>query len=294
MIEDPAAIATQRRAELEPRRGGELARPDARRAGPVAVYDTVTEGMTGWQFLRTWRWFGFISAAVLFAITCGFLANWQFDRGQQASADNAIVSANFEASPVAIDKALPTLDSYDASQNWLRVSATGVYLAGDELFVRNRGNGSDNGFEVVTPLQLSDGSVLIVDRGWVAPSASAPLSPASIPAPASGAVSVVVQLRPSEPQGGTGASTGTQISSITLPRLQQTIGDDLYTGAYGVLVSQTPSATTGLVATQTTMPTEDVGTHYSYMIQWLFFALIGFFALGMAMRKEHRQLNSDD
>ncbi|MEF2977958.1 SURF1 family cytochrome oxidase biogenesis protein [Subtercola sp. YIM 133946] len=293
MIEEPATT-TQRRTEVEPRRSGELARPAARPAGPIAVYDTVTEGMTGWQFLRTWRWFGFIAAAILFAVVCVFLARWQFDRGQQASADNAIVAANYSAAPVPIDEALPTLASYDPSQNWQRVSVTGDYLTADQLVVRNRSNGGDNGFEVITPLQLSDGSIFIVDRGWVTPSADDPLSPAAIPDPATGTVTVVVHLRPSEEQGGTGAQSGNQISSITLPRVQQTIGGDVYTGAYGLLDSQSTAAQPGLQLLQTSMPTEDVGTHYSYTVQWLFFALIGFFGLGLAMRKEHRQLNSDD
>jgi cytochrome oxidase assembly protein ShyY1 len=293
MSEEPA-VTTGSRTEVEPRRAGELAHPSARGAGPIAVYDTVTEGMTGWQFLRTRRWLGFTAAAVLFAIACFFLAQWQFDRGQQATADNAIVAANFAAAPVPVEQALPTLGSYDASQNWQRVSITGVYRADDELFVRNRSNGSDNGFEVVTPLQLSDGSLFLVDRGWVAPSADDPLAPGSIPQPASGTVDVVVQLRPSEPPNGSGTSAGNQIESITLPRVEQKIGGDLYTGAYGVLDTQSPSASTGLTPPQTTMPTEDVGTHYSYTLQWLFFALIGFFALGLGIRNEHRRINSDD
>jgi cytochrome oxidase assembly protein ShyY1 len=258
------------------------------------VYDTVTEELTGWQFLRTWRWFGYIAAAVLFAIICVFLANWQFDRGQQAAADNDIVAANFSATPVPIEKALPALDSYDATQNWQRVSISGVYRADDELFVRNRSIGGDNGFEVITPLQLSDGSTFMVDRGWVAPSPDDALAPDSIPQPAAGTVDLVVRLRPSEAPHGTGTSSGNTIESIILPQVQQQLGGNVYTGAYGVLDSQSPSTKTGLAPIQTTMPVEDVGFHYSYVLQWLFFALIGFFAVGLGMRKEHRRLNSDD
>ncbi|CAN5136229.1 hypothetical protein BH09ACT6_BH09ACT6_19700 [soil metagenome] len=288
------AVDTQRRTEVEPRRGGELARPGERRRNPVAVYDTVTEGMGGWQFLRTWRWFGFIASAILFAVVCVFLANWQFDRGQQASADNDIVVANFSAGPVPIEAALPTLGSYDASQNWQRVSVTGVYRTDDELVARNRSNGGENGFEVVTPLQLGDGSIFMLDRGWVAPSPDDSLAPGTIPRAASGTVNVVVQLRPSEAPQGSAAPAGNQIGSITLSRIQQAIGGNVYVGAYGVLDSQSAAANTGLAPIQTTMPTEDVGLHYSYMVQWLSFALIGFLAVGFGIRKEYRRLNSDD
>ncbi|GAA0994988.1 SURF1 family cytochrome oxidase biogenesis protein [Subtercola frigoramans] len=293
MIEERATIA-ERRAEVEPRRGVELAQPVARPRGPVAVYDTVTEGMGGWQFLRTGRWFGFIAATILFAILCVFLANWQWERGQQASADNDIVAANFAADPVPIETALPTLASYDASQNWQRVSVSGIYRADDELVVRNRSNEGANGFEVITPLELSDGSVLMVDRGWVAPSPDDSLAPGTIPNPASGSVNLVVQLRPSEAPLGSVTPTGNQIGSITLPRVQQAIGGNVYVGAYGVLDSPSAAVDAGLASTQTTMPTEDVGLHYSYMVQWLSFALLGFGVLGFAIRKEYRRLNSDD
>ncbi|WP_233189199.1 SURF1 family protein [Subtercola sp. Z020] len=279
--------------EVERRRAGELERPLARPAGPTAVYDTVTEGMTGWRFLRTRRWIGFTLAAVLFAIACAFLANWQFDRGREATANNATVAANFAAEPVPLEQALPSLGSYDPSQNWQRVTVSGVYVADDELVVRNRSNGGENGFEVLTPLRLADGSLFVVDRGWVAPSAGDPLAPGPVAAPATGTVTVAAQLRPSEAAGGTGASTGNQVATIALPRVQEKIGGDVYTGAYGMLVGQFPAAT-GLAPLQTTMPTEDVGTHYSYMIQWLAFALIGFLALGLAARNVYRQLNADD
>ncbi|MEA9983972.1 SURF1 family protein [Subtercola sp. RTI3] len=301
MTEETARTARQRTevatgvsTDVEVRRSGGLARPVRRPGATVAVYDTVTEGMTGWQFLRTWRWFAFIASAIVFAVVCVLLAQWQLDRGLQASADNSIVSANFAAAPVALEKALPTLGSYDATQSWQRVSATGVYLADDELVARNRSNNGSNGFEVITPLQLSDGSVFMVDRGWVAPSATNALAPGEITPPAAGTVDVVVQLRPSEAAQGTANAPGNQIASITLSRIHDRFGTDVYTGAYGVLNSQSPAANQGLAAIQTTMPTEDVGLHYSYLVQWVFFALIGFLALGFAMRKEYRQLNSDD
>ncbi|RFA20002.1 SURF1 family cytochrome oxidase biogenesis protein [Subtercola boreus] len=284
----------ERRAELELRRAGGLARPAARPGGTVAVYDTVTEGMVGRQFLRTRRWIGFIAAAVLFAVVCVLLSQWQFDRGQEASAENSVVATNFAAAAIPIASALPALSSYDAGQNWQRVSVTGVYSTASDLVVRNRSNGGENGFEVVTPLQLADGSTFLIDRGWVAPSTGDALLPGPIPAPAAGSVNVVVQLRPSEAPLGSGTANGGQIQSVTLPRLQQQTGLDLYTGAYGVLESQSPPAAPGLAPIQSTMPVLDVGTHYSYALQWLFFALIGFIALGLGARREYRRLNSDD
>ena len=39
---------------------------------------------------------------------------------------------------------------------------------------------------------------------------------------------------------------------------------------------------------------QDEGLHRSYMIQWVIFALIGFFGLGYAVRQEYRLRNVDD
>lgn len=259
---------------------------------PAAIYDTVTEGLVGWRFLRTGRWVGFFAAAVAFALLCCGLALWQFDRGRQASADNAITAANFNAAPLPIAQALPTLSSYGADQIWQRVSAEGTFDANEQLFVRNRSNGTDIGFEVLTPLRLRTGATLIVDRGWVAASTNDTTVPASRPKPPSGTVGVVVRLQPSEAARGVGGVVDGIIGSVDLTEAKGAIGGSLYTGAYGLLDTQSPPATDALQAVQTSAPTEGVGFHYSYTIQWILFIFIGFFLLGRAIRGEFRRLNA--
>lgn len=293
MIDDRSAV-TGRRAEVERRSAGGAVQARSPQHSPVAVYDTVTEGMLGWRFLRTGRWVRFAVLAVLFAIACGFLAHWQFSRGQEASANNSTVAANFAADPVPIEQALTTLGSYDSAQSWQRVSMSGVYLVDDEVYARNRSNSGANGFEVLTPLQLKNGNTFLVDRGWIEPSPDDALAPAAPPPPPIGTVTVVAQLRPSEAPQGTAITSGAQIASIALPRVQSKIGGDLYTGAYGVLVSETPPGAAGLSPIQTSVPVEDVGVHVSYSVQWVAFALIGFLVLGLGARAEFRRLNSDD
>jgi cytochrome oxidase assembly protein ShyY1 len=277
------------------RRGGDIARPSAAGAlaKPAAVYDTVTEGLTGSQFLFTGRWVAFIAAAIVFAIVCSMLALWQLDRGRQASADNAVISANFDATPVPITRALPALDSFTADQNWQRVSASGTYEADEQLFVRNRFHGGDVGFEVLTPLRLADGTKIIVDRGWIAAAAGNPGVPARTAAPPDGPIDVVARLRASEAPRGAAGGPADQIQSVDLATVKDRIGGTVYTGAYGVLDTQSAAAS-GLKKVQATPPAEGVGFHYSYMIQWFLFALIGFGILARAIRNEFRRLNADD
>ena len=53
----------------------------------------------------------------------------------------------------------------DADQ-WQRVTATGTFDGEHQFVVRNRNNGENRGYEVVTPLRTATGTVL-VDRGFV-------------------------------------------------------------------------------------------------------------------------------
>src|SRR6185437_8959166 len=70
-------------------------------------------------------------------------------------------------------------------------------------------------------------------------------------------------------------------------------GGPVYSQAWGVLVSPRSSGE-GLGRIQVTPPAEGVGYHYSYMIQWILFALIGFFLLWRGAIREYRRLNADD
>jgi hypothetical protein len=67
----------------------------------------------------------------------------------------------------------------------------------------------------------------------------------------------------------------------------------VYSAAWGVIVSPRSSAQ-GLARIQATPPAEGVGYHYSYLVQWILFALIGFFLFFRGAVREYRRLNADD
>ena len=274
-------------------RAVDIRRPGALERKTAAVYDTTTEGMVGWEFTRTRRWIVYILAAVVFAIACVFLSHWQYDRGQQATRYNARVEQNFHAAPVSLDTVLPRLDAYDAHDQWKPVAVTGEYLTKDQLFVRTRPCGNGTGFEVLTPLKLSDGKIFIVDRGCIGPG-SDPARPKSEPKPPSGTVSLVARIEPSEAVKGSTPAIRNQIESINLEQVRQRLGGGaVYTGAYGLLDTQTPASATALTKVVTGVPTVGTVIHWSYMIQWVLIAMIGFGGLWYAMRTEFRRLNAD-
>jgi len=247
----------------------------------------------GWRFAFSRRWLGYLAFAIVFAIACGGLSAWQLARSKEAAAANALLDANFNSQPVPLHQELPTLTSFSRNQEWKRVTVTGTYVSDDELHVRNRPLHSTHGLEVLTPLRLADGSLFIVDRGWVAPGDRTD-APDSVPAAPGGEVTVIARLKPGEPRLEGRSGIGDQVATIELPDIRSRIGGDVYTAAYGLLDSQDPSPASAPTPTVTAPPTQDEGLHWSYMIQWIIFALIGFFGLGYALRTEYRKLNEDD
>lgn len=248
----------------------------------------------GWRFAFSRRWLGYLAFAIVFAIACGFLSNWQLARSKEAAAANALVTANFDQSPVPLADELPTLGAYSPKQEWKRVTVTGTYERDKQLLVRNRPFNGSPGFEVLTPLRTADGSLFIVDRGWV-PTGNTTDSPDHVPAAPAGTVTVVARLKASEPAIAGRTATGDQVGTIQLSVVKEKLGGaDVYTGAYGLLASEDPAPASAPTPTVTSPPTQDEGLHWSYMIQWIIFALIGFFGLGYALVTEYRKRNSDD
>lgn len=248
--------------------------------------------MHRWRFALERRWFGYLAVAILFAIACYFLSQWQFARRDETLAEVAKVEQNYDAAPQPLTAVMTDMDSFDEDQEWSPVEMTGTYLTEDQLLVRSRPYGGRPGFEVLTPLRLDDGSIFIVDRGWV-PTGEEQDSPDFVPEAPSGTVTVTARLKPGEPNlPGRSAPAG-QVSTINLPTVAGLVGGSVYTGAYGLLDSEDPlpADTRPFAAIK---PDVDEGPHLSYAFQWLVFALFGFFGLGYALRTEYRHLNADD
>jgi len=245
---------------------------------------------TGWRFLLSSRWGGYLALTVVFALVCVLLGCWQLARRADALAENNRVAANYDAVPRPVTDVLDGLESFDESQKWMTVSLTGSYLESEQLLVRNRPSGGQPGFELLVPFRLDDGSVFVVDRGWL-PTGQEQDKPDDVPSSPQGEVTVVARLKASEPKlEGRSAAAG-EIPSVDLPTIAEQLDLPTYTGAYGDLASETPSADTGQLETR---PPEDEGPHLSYAFQWFVFALLGFLGLGYAARQEYRSLNADD
>ena len=242
--------------------------------------------MNEWRFVLSRQWAGYLALTVIFAIVCCALGTWQLNRRAEALAEVARIDANYDADPVPVAEALPDLAAFDVDQRWQVVALTGEFLADEEIVVRNRPFEGSSGFEVITPIRLDDGTVFMVDRGWIAQNSQG--RPSEATPPPTGRVEVAARLKAGEERIAGRTTTGVELATIDLDELSERVDGPAYTGAYGVLVqSGADVAEPPLAAAR---PIRDEGPHLSYALQWYVFALLGFIGLAWAANQERKGL----
>ncbi len=90
------------------------------------------------------------------------LGEWQWDRGVHRQAEWDAFARGADAPVPLGGQAAGSLPRFK------RISVPGSWDADHQFLLDNRSHGGLPGYEVLTPLDLADGRVLLVDRGWVA------------------------------------------------------------------------------------------------------------------------------
>jgi len=239
------------------------------------------------------RWSGYAAIAVVFAIACLLLSQWQFARMAERDAELAVVEANYDREPVTLNEVLAPGGDFDPDDEWTPVLLRGEYLADQQLLVRNRPHGGTSAFEVLVPFRTDDGRIVIVDRGWVRPGADSP-EPDAVPAPPAGEVTVVARLLPEEPapRAGRTAPEG-QVPTINLDLVADRLSLDgeFVDSAYALMASEDPAPAERPAALAS--PSDDPGPHLSYAIQWILFAVMGGVFVGYMIVTERRHRRED-
>jgi len=103
----------------------------------------------------------FVLAMVVLMVNLGL---WQLRRLDERKATNAEIRLALANAPVDISD---LLDVATPPADFTPVGASGVYDIGNEILIANRTFESQAGSWLVTPLELDDGRVVAVVRGWV-------------------------------------------------------------------------------------------------------------------------------
>ena len=229
------------------------------------------------------RWLSWLVLATIFAIACVFLSNWQFNRRAEAVARITLITNNYDQKPVPLAE-VQTPTGFHPKDEWRPVSVTGEYITDEVFLVRNRPNNGQPGFEQLAAFRASDGQVLAIDRGWL-PTGDKQDSPDFVPGLPSGKLTLVGRIRPTEPDINRDAPAG-QLPTINAKLMQakMTTNASVVDGFYLRMVTE--SVKVDRYPAKLSKPALDEGNHLSYALQWILFALMGFFALGWAIRQE--------
>lgn len=238
--------------------------------------------MSRFAFLARPGWLGAMAAALAFTAACWLiLAPWQFGRNTETAATIRAVDAAKVAAPVPVGQYLSLDRQPDESVAFRQVTATGVFDAARVFYVRLRQDAQGNpASEVVVPLRLDDGSLLLVDRGYrsIGDIASGPLPPLPV-----GRVTVTgrVQQDQTDPRNrpATLVDGRTEVQAVNAQALA---------GAGGIVLQgyiQLVAGSPGVLA-EIGMPTTDPGPYLSYALQWCAFGAMSLLAMGYFVFRE--------
>jgi len=225
-----------------------------------------------YRFLLTPRWLALAVVAVALAEEGWQLGSWQFDRRDERLADSERIQANLSAPPERIGSlGLEGSDRIGEELEWRSVTVTGSYDGPGQLVVRNQSREAGPGVTVLTPLRTSDGSSVLVERGWLGTARGSTGIP-DIDPPPDGPVTVTGWLRADSDAGdsATVPVDGT-VRAVASDEVAASLGYRLLPG-YVALTGQQPAPDDALVGPE--RPDLGQGPHLFYGLQWWFFGLL--------------------
>lgn len=241
-----------------------------------------------YRFLVSPRWLGFhllVLTAVIVMIT---LSLWQLDRLHDRREFNAAVVARVDLPAASVEDLLTGIDLISdpalSDFEWRPVVARGIYRPEHEVQIVNRSQNGRAGRNVVTPLELPTGEMLLVSRGFV------PLGFETPPAP-EGVVAVRGLLRVSQ-QRRTGQLSDPaegvliELQRLDITRIAAQVTGRLMPMSLQLLESVPPEAP-GTVE-PVIRPDLSEGSHLSYAVQWAIFATAVVVGWALAVQRSLR------
>ncbi len=212
----------------------------------------------------------FFLAIIVVGYGTWWLGEWQFGRLEDRRERNAIVAANEDRTPVPLTEVLAPGRPVREQDEWRLVTATGVYDADETVVVRYRTRKSAPGVEVVVPLVTSDGTAVVVDRGWFATD-DPEIGPDALPAPPEGEVTITGWVR-ADGEGDSTDIVGRSTRAISSTKIGEAIGTPVFTGFVALRSEDPPPAET---LEPVELPELGEGPHFFYGLQWWFFGVLG-------------------
>lgn len=248
-----------------------------------------------YRFLLSRQWVILTLLALVLIPSMVELGFWQFHRHQHRVAQNELIAENLEADPVPVEELTSPGHTVPRADYWRTITATGTFDTDHEVVVRRRTNADDRvGFHVLSPLVLSDGRAVLVNRGWV-PAADDQKAFPEVPAPPRGTVTVTGRLKADETTGASGIRDlaglpPRQVMLINSAQQAELQGREVL-GGY---LEQTAPASGEAGPEQIPEPDhESIGAHMAYAVQWWLFAAAVPLGWVILVRREKRDQAAD-
>ena len=210
--------------------------------------------------------YSFLKSLVALALIflCLVAAQWQYHRGIDRHARNAMIEKHISLSTVPLGSLTGTL----VEAEWRTVSTSGKFDPTRQILLRNRYSEGVYGFEVLTLFTDYNHKKFWVDRGWVKAGATATTTPVISTLP-EGEVSIYgrVRLDSSLPRGSFFALPADGSGLISKLDAQSRLDTENF---YIDLLGGSDASLTPKVTAQ--LPELSDGPHMAYALQWLFFA----------------------
>lgn len=226
-------------------------------------------------------------------------ALWQRSRLTDVQERNATIVARTAEQTFDLAE-LQTSVTFDDGDAWefRPVTVQGTFERADEVLVRSRPLDGAPGSWVLTPLKLSDGRAVVINRGWI-PRSFGPDDPRDVVDPPAEAVTVGGYARKTQRQQGLGAKdapTGvlSSLARADLERLAQQVDYELLPVFVQLEELQPGGVGPGELPIPLALPPLDEGPHFGYMVQWAIYATIGILGYPMILRRVARSRATDD
>ena len=201
--------------------------------------------------------------ALLLIIFCLWGSQWQYHRGVDRHARNAVIEERIAKSAIELNSVTDNLPDNE----WQTVSTAGTFDIEKQILLRNRYNDGKYGYEVLTLFRSNENKSFWVDRGWVQAGATATTPPVVTALP-QGEVLITGRLRldSSLPRGSFFALPGKGEGLVAELNAQSQLDTEKF---YIDLLSGSDTSLTPEVTAQ--LPELSDGPHMAYALQWIFF-----------------------
>lgn len=245
---------------------------------------------------------GWILSAVFVLLFTYFafntLAPWQLGKNTKRTEFNDRLKAAMEQAQVPVSEVLPEEPekAVEEAQEWRHVTLQGKLLPQQEVLLRNRPVESAPAYQVITPFEATDGTTVLVNRGWV-PAESGDNRAELIAKAPDGQMELSGYVRLGEGKNDRGvidAEGAKQTTSVNAEQIGAATGLTL-AHDYVQLDEQSTQAITdragdeGVAPHPIPLPKIESGPYLSYGIQWIAFGIIAPILLGWFIWSEVKE-----